>query len=323
MRVIRVREVGPPQVLKIEEAAELAPGVGQVVVAVERAGVIYADTIVRSGRFPFPRPFVPGHEVAGTVTAVGPEVDSSLLGRRVVATTVGMSGGYAEQALAEAVNVHPVPDGLALEHAVAVFSAGAVAVGLLGAMPVSRGETVVVTAAAGRIGLLLVQLAKAAGATVIGAAGGPEKLAAARESGADAVVDYRTADWAGQVRELTGGGADLVLDAIGGDIGAQAFDALADGRGRLGVYGFTSGTWTAVDMPQLLRRGLTVAGPMGMIMTKTQAAQRADVEHALNAASAGQLIPRIHAAYLLENAAQAHEDLEQRRIIGAIHLVVG
>ena len=183
MRIVRVREFGPPEVMRIEEADPPTPSAGQVLVQVELAGAIYAETIVRSGRYPFPLPYEPGIEIGGRVVGVGPDTDGSLLGRQVVATTSGNTGGYAELALAETRDVYPVPEGLALEHAIPVFQAGAVGIGILSAMRVTAGETVLITAAAGRLGTLLVQLAKTLGARVIAAASGPEKLAAASTSG--------------------------------------------------------------------------------------------------------------------------------------------
>jgi NADPH2:quinone reductase len=322
MRVVRVREYGPPQVLRVEEAKTPRPSAGQVVVAVEVAGVIYGETIVRSGRYPLPLPYEPGMEVGGRVVEAGPDVDASLVGRRVVATTLGNAGGYAEAALAEVANVYPVPEGLPLERAVPVFQAGAVSAGILAAMRVRAGETVLVTAAAGRIGSLLVQLARAAGAaSVIGAAGGAGKLAAAAESGADVTVDYGEPGWVEKVRAATGDrGADVVLDAIGGTIGEQALEAAADGGGRFGVYGFASGTWVPLDAGRLVRRGLSVVAPLAIAFARPHAEQRADAERALDAAAAGDLVPRVHATYPLERAPEAHADLEERRSIGAVLL---
>lgn len=322
MKVIRVREAGGPDVLRVEQADEPAPEAGQVLIANRIAGVGYGDVIVRSGRFPFPLPFVPGLEVGGEVVAVGPGVDPDLVGRTVVATTVGNRGGYAERALAPAAYTFLVPDGLALPTAVAVFQAGAVAYGLLGAMRVAHGETVLVTAAAGRVGSLLVQLARAAGATVIGTAGG-DKVAAVAGFGADHAIDHRADGWAEQVRAVTGGrGADVVLDAIGGEIGARAVDAAADGAGRVGVYGFASGTWLALDAMTIGGRGLTVVGPLGIVFRKPDGEQRADAERALAEAAAGRLTPHIHATYPLADAPAAHAEIEARRTTGAVLLGV-
>jgi NADPH2:quinone reductase len=320
MRAVKVHRFGEPDVLVIEDAADPEPGPGQVLVDVCVAGVVYGDVIVRSGRYPLPLPWIPGLEVGGHVVAAGPEVDESLLGKTVVATTAGQAGGYAERALATAAYTFPVPDGLALDVALTVFQAGAVARGLLTAMRISAGDTVLITAAAGRIGLLLVQSAKSAGATVIGAAS-REKLTAVTEFGADHAIDYSAAGWPDQVRELTGGrGVTLVLDAVGGQTATRALAATADGAGRIGLYGFASGQWPALDAQAIASRGLTVSGPLGMVIRKSDTGQRDDAEGALAAAARGELTPRIHARFPLERAADAHRELEGRRSVGAIVL---
>ena len=163
------------------------------------------------------------------------------------------------------------------------------------------GDSILITAAAGRIGSLLVQRAKAAGAgTVVGAVGGPAKAAAAAEFGADVVVDYHAADWVAKVKEATGRGADVTLDAVGGENGAQALEATANGGGRFGLYGFTSGTWVELDAHQIGRRGITIVGALGITFAKPAEEQRADAAEALKAASAGQLVPRIHGSFPLD-----------------------
>lgn len=322
MYVSRIHEFGPPQVLRYEQVDEPAPATGEVIVAVERAGVSYGDVIVRTGSYPVTLPYVPGVEVGGRVVAVGADADPALVGRRVVACTAGNAGGYAELARASAAYTFPVLDGLGLDRAIAVFQAGAVALGLLTAMRVRPGETVLVTAAAGRIGGLLVQLARSTGATVIAAAGGGEKTAAAHEAGAEHVVDYTGDDWPAQVRETTGGrGADVVLDAIGGSVGAQAIDAAARPGGRIGIYGYASGTWTPLDTAAIVSGGRSVSGPLSLVFAKSDAEQRADAEQALAAAARGELTPRLHAEYPLADAAAAHTELATRRTIGGIQLL--
>jgi NADPH:quinone reductase len=298
MRAVRVQEFGAPDVLHVGEADQPSPSAGQVLIAVEVAGVLFGDTIVRRGAVPFPLPYVPGMEIGGVVVAG----DEKLIGRRVVATTAGLSGGYADYALAD--QVHVVPPDLSMEHAVALFGAGSVAAGLLRTMSVGPDDTVLITAAAGRIGSLLVQLAKAAGARVIGAAG-PGKLQAVREFGADEAVDYGT--WSGE--------ASVVLDAVGGKIGEQAIAVATD---RVGLYGFASGAWPALDAAVIAERGLTVIGPFAKLRSRTPAEQSDDVAKALT----GGLTPRIHAVHPLEQAARAHVDLEERRNIGTVLLSV-
>ena len=320
MRAVVVDRFGEPDVLVMSEADDPEPGAGQLVVAVRLAGVAFGDVMVRSGRYPLPLPWIPGLEVAGEVVAAGPGADASLLGKTVVATTAGQRGGYAERACVTAAYAFPVPAGLALDVALAVFQAGALARGLLSAMRLQASDTVLITAAAGRIGSLLVQTAKAAGATVIGAAS-REKLASVKEFGVDHAVDYGAAGWPDQVRELTGGhGATLVLDAVGGATTTSALAATADGTGRIGLYGYASGTRPAVDVLAITRRGLTLSGPLGMVIREPDARQRDDAEQALALAARGELTPRIHARFPLDQAADAHRELEARRSVGAIVL---
>jgi NADPH2:quinone reductase len=321
MRAVCVRDYGPPDVLRVERVDDPRPEAGQVLVQVELASVIYGDVIVRSGRYPLALPWIPGTEVGGCVLAVGDGVDERLVGSQVVATTPGNTGGYAERVTVAAADVFAVPHGLPLPAAMAVFQAGAVALGLLAAARVAAGERVLVTAAAGRIGSMLVQLITERGATAIDAAAGPDKVAAATELGARHVVDYDEPDWPERVRAATdGAGADVALDAVGGTIGEQALTTLADGRGRLGIYGFASGSWVPLDALLLSRRGLTVMGALGMAFAKPLSEQRAEAEQAMQAAAAGRLRPRIHATFPLEHAPDAHAELEARRNVGAILL---
>lgn len=320
MRAVRVETFGSAEVLRVAQIQAPLPTAGQVLIDVTVAGVGYGDVIVRSGRYPFRVPYVPGLEIGGTVTAVGPEVDPALVGRRVVATTVGMTGGYAEQAIADAANVHDVPTTLGLEQAVAVFQAGAVAVGVISAIGLRAGDSLLVTAAAGRIGSLILQFAKAAGAgIVIGAVGSAEKTASVRDLGADVAIDYSQPGWVAEVRTATDGrGADVTLDAVGGQTGAQALAATADGGGRFGLYGFTSGSWIELDAHTVGRRGISVVGALGIAFAKTTAEQRADAERALQAAAAGLLSPTIHATFPLDRAADAHVAVEDRSRVGAV-----
>ncbi len=319
MRAVRVTGFGGPEVLTLAEVDDPAPGAGQVLVEVELAGVAYGDVIVRSGRYPLPLPWTPGLEVAGRVLAVGPGADETLVGKTVVGTTIGRAGGYAERAVTMGAYTFPIPAGLSPEVALAVFQAGALARGLLSATGLRGTDTVLITAAAGRIGSLLVQQAKAAGATVIGAASA-DKVCAVDDFGADHVLDYTATDWPQRVRDLTDGrGADLVLDAVGGEIAEQVVTTTADG-GRIGFYGFASGRWPTLDMSSVGRRGLTVSGALGIVIRKPDAEQRDDSVQALASAARGELTPRIHARFPLEQAAQAHRELEQRRSIGAVIL---
>jgi NADPH2:quinone reductase len=212
--------------------------------------------------FPIRPPYVPGNGVAGRVTATGDGVDPSWAGRAVVARTGGTGGwgGYAEQALVAASDLIPVPDGLGLPEAGAVLHDGATAESLLERDAVRPAESVLVTAAAGGMGVLLVQFASAAGARVMGAARGARKLEVVRAAGADLALDYSEPGWVKQVEEFTGGsGADVVFDGAGGALGGAAFGVTAAG-GRFSAHGVSDGGFAAIDPDDAARRGITVHG---------------------------------------------------------------
>ena len=219
MLVIEAERFGDPEVLHPRQVPDPEAGPGQVVVRVAVADVLLVDTFIRSGLaqdyFPIRPPYVPGNGVAGQVIATGTGVDQVWTAWPVVAHTGGSggSGGYAEWAVVPADDLIPVPDGLGLPEAAALLHDGATAFGLLERVGVLPGERVLVTAAAGGMGVLLVQLARAAGGQVIAAARGRLKLDVASQAGAEAAVDYSEPRWADQVRELTGGrGVDVVFD---------------------------------------------------------------------------------------------------------------
>lgn len=322
MRVVQVRQFGLPEVLRIEESEEPQAGPGQVVIAVEVAGVSFGDTSIRAGKHPFPLPFVPGWEVGGRITQVGPDGDQSLVGKPVVAFTKA-GGGYSERVIVDVTAVFPIPKELSVEQAVGVCLTGGVAMCILKMVHIEPGETVLVTAAAGNVGSQLVQLAKAAGAgTVIGAAGGNEKLVVVSRLGADVAIDYGEDDWVEQVRNATGGkGADVVFDAVGGTIGYQAFEVTTNGGGRVVVYGSSSGTEATIGMHELSQRGITVIGALGIALARTEREMNADREAALQEATAGRLVAVIGQTYPLERAADAHAAIEARKSIGKVLLI--
>src|SRR5690606_12040495 len=201
------------------------PGPGQVRVDARAAGVHLLDTAFRSGdrkRIPYDPPeppTIPGRDTAGLVDAVGEGVDPAWIGRRVVAHLGPASGGYAEKAVREVESVHELPEGLGFEQAVAMIGTGRTALMVLEVGPPTAEDTVIVPAAAGGLGTLLVQAAKGAGARVVGLAGGPDKTARVREGGADAAVDYRAPGWEDALDEAVGGGATLFYDSVGGAVG--------------------------------------------------------------------------------------------------------
>jgi len=246
-------------------------------------------------------------------------VDSSWVGRRVV-TDTGDGGGYAERAVAPAEGLIPVPDGLGLLEAAALLHDGRTALGIAEQAQVQPGEWVLVVAAGGGLGILLVQLAHAAGARVIGAARAKEKLDLARELGAEVVVDYSETGWPERVREATGGaGVDVVFDGVGGQIGRDAFEATARG-GRFSAHGAPSGDFAEIDPQEAERRGVTISGIQDVQFAPVEAKRL--TERALSEAVAGRIRPVIGQTFPLEKAADAHAAIEARGVIGKTLLLI-
>jgi NADPH:quinone reductase len=317
MLVVEAVRFGGPQVLTARQAPDPAAGPGQVVVRTSAADVLFVDTAIRAGRaadfFPIRPPYVPGNGVAGQVISLGDGVDPAWADRPVAVHTGGSggSGGYAGRVVVAADDLIPVPDGLGLPEAAALLHDGSTALGLLAETGVKPGEQVLVTAAAGGMGVLLVQLALAAGGRVIGAARGARKLGVVRDAGADAVVDYSEPDWASQVRELTAGhGPDVVFDGAGGRLGRAAFEVTAPG-GRFSAHGMSDGGFARLDPAEARRQGVTVNG----IGEYKPALFRQRAAAALAEAVAGRIRPVIGQVYPLASAAAAHAALESRTAV--------
>lgn len=312
MRAVVMERFGGPEVLRVREVEDPVPGPGQVLVAVEYAGITFVETQVRSGNGPWrpPLPRIPGNGVGGRVVSVGPDADPALAGTTVV-TTTGGAGGYAELAVADAREVIPLPAGVSLPAAVALLADGRTAILQHRRARLAAGEWVLVEAAAGGVGSLLVQLAAASGARVIGAARGAGKGELVTSLGAVACVDYSLPGWERTVIETTGGeGVDVVFDGVGGRIGAQGLTAVRTG-GRAVVYGMASGSWTEPgDRVRSLPR------------TAPDAAEiRAAAQEALRLAAAGRLRPIIGQTYPLARAAEAHRAIEARATTGKTLLI--
>lgn len=312
MRAIWLREFGGPEVLVPGEAPDPVPGPLQVVVEVAFANITFVETQVRAGTGPFTPalPMIPGNGVGGVVVAAGSDVDPAVVGRRVV-TSTGGSGAYAERVAVDAAGLFDVPDGVALDTAVALLADGRTATMLVDAAAVKPGDRVLVEAAAGGVGTLLVQLARAAGATVIAAAGGERKLAIARNLGADVAVDYRQPGWSDEVGPL-----DVVFDGVGGEVGRAAFDLLGAG-GRMLSYGLASGEWAAIPADVAASREVTL-----VTAEAPPEAMRAFTEQALAEAAAGRLRPVIGQRFPLERASDAHAAMAARTTIGKTLLEV-
>ncbi|GIG87310.1 zinc-binding dehydrogenase [Plantactinospora endophytica] len=318
MRAVWLREFGGPERLVVAETPDPVAGPGQVVVAVEFANITFVETQLRAGTGPFPMrlPTIPGNGVGGVVAELGPGVDPALRGRRVV-TGLGGTGGYAERVAVDATWLLPVPDGLPLDDAVALLADGRTALLLAGAAEPRPGERVLVEAAAGGVGSLLVQLARAAGATVVATAGSGRKLELARELGADVLVDYSEPGWPERVRAAVGG-VDVVFDGVGGAVGRSAFELLGVG-GRMFSFGLASGEWTNVPDEVAKERGVTIGrGPTGSPAELRELSRRALAE-----AAAGRLRPVIGQRFPLDRAADAHAAIESRHTLGKTLLTVG
>ena len=309
MRAVVMRGFGPPQVLEPAEVADPQAGPGEVVIDVETANITFVETQVRAGKPPHPSmlpalPAILGNGVGGTVA-----------GRRVVASLNG-TGGYAEFAVVPAARLVEVPDGLAMRDAVALLADGRTALALAGRALPRAGDTVVVEAAAGGVGTLLVQLARQAGARVVALAGRPDKLAVARDLGADLTVDYSQDGWAEQVRDAMGH-VDVVFDGVGGGIGLAAFGLLGPG-GRFCPFGMASGSFTPVSAELARERQVSVLRGAPASAEELVALVRT----ALAEAAAGRLRPVVGQEFGLGEAAAAHAAIEARETVGKTLLTV-
>lgn len=320
MHAVIMRRFGPPSVLEPAAVPSPVPGAGEVAIDVEFAGVTFVETQIRAGRAPRPEmlpalPAVLGNGVGGTVAEAGDGVDRDLVGLRVVASLNG-TGGYASRAIADAARLLEVPGGVALRDAVALLADGRTALSLADLAGLRPGDTVLVEAAAGGVGTLLVQLARNAGARVVGLARGERKLGIVRELGADVAVDYGDGDWPRLVRDAVGG-ADVVFDGVGGKIGRDAFGVLRPG-GRFCPFGMASGSFAGVTGELADARQVTVRAGFGADPAKLREFART----ALAEAAAGQIRAVIGQEVELARAAEAHAAIEARATIGKTLLAV-
>ncbi|MCW0212487.1 MAG: zinc-binding dehydrogenase [Pseudonocardia sp.] len=322
MDAVRQYSFGGPEVLRVETCPDPEPGPGQVRIAVGAAGVHLVDTLLRAGRGegPFARvalPMTPGREVAGVIDALGPDVDEGWLGARVVAHLGMASGGYASAALAPVGSLHRLPDHVDAPAAVAMMGTGRMTMGLLTVAPPREGRVVLVTSAAGGIGTLLLQAARAAGAVTVGAAGGARKVGQVQ---ADLAVDYSVPGWADEVRAGLGERrVDLVFDGVGGEPGRSAFDLLGPG-GEIVLHGYSAGSVTAFTSADLVARGLTATVALGPKIMSLPGGMRALEEQAQAALAAGTLVPAVQ-TFPLGDAAEAHRALENRETSGKVVLL--
>jgi NADPH2:quinone reductase len=321
MKAIQIQETGGPEVLKLVELPVPEPGPGQLLIGVAATGVNFIDIYVREGRYKAPLPLVPGQESAGTVERVGPGVEGFAVGDRV-ATTAAI-GAYAEYALTPAAMTVKVPNGLDLKTAAAVLLQGMTAHYLAyGTWMLEPGETALVHAAAGGVGLLLTQMASAIGARVIATVSTPAKAELARAAGAHEVILYTEADFEAETKRLTNGrGVDVVYDSVGKTTFEKSLNCLRP-RGLLALFGGSSGAVPPFDLIQLSTRGsLFVTRPT----LKDYVATRAELEERANAVFNGvlhgTLKVRCEHTYPLAEAAQAQIDIAGRKTTGKLVLI--
>jgi NADPH2:quinone reductase len=306
-----IRAFGPPEVLVTEEVDDPRPGPGQVAIEVELANVTFVDTQIRAGKAPRPEmlpklPAILGNGVAGKITAVGANADLALIGRSVMSPLDG-TGGYAERAIADSARLIDIPHELGTAEALALLADGRTAVLLTRTAAVRADEVVLVEAAAGGVGSLLVQLAHLAGAHVVAAASGQRKLAVACELGADELVDYAEPDWPNRLSP----GVDVVFDGVGGAIGAAAFGLVRPG-GRFLTFGMASGAFAEID------EAAAVTRQVGLVrgFRATPDELRSSLAEALEMAADGRLRPLVGQTCALADAAAAHHAIERRESIG-------
>lgn len=324
MRAVRMHQTGGPDVLDLEDVETPQPGPGTLLIKVGASGVNFTDVMARQGIYMSREagrslPRTPGTEVAGVVTAVGEQVDPALVGSRVVAF---VEGGYAEYAVADERLTFRLPESVELGDAVAYLVQGVTAWELLvDRGNLADGETVLVHSAAGGVGTLAVQLAKHLGARVIATASTPAKLALASRLGADEAINYSEAGWADEVLRLTDGrGVDVVLEAVGGDIGEESLRVLADG-GRLIVYGVASKQLSAFAGTQLMQRNQSVLGYWLTNRLRPGSPTADVVPRLLQLADAGVLTATVQHVFPMERAAEAHQALSDRATVGKVVLL--
>jgi NADPH:quinone reductase len=321
MKAIRIHAPGGPEVMKLEDAPQPTPKAGEALVKVDAAGLNYIDVYFRSGQYKAEYPLVLGLEAGGTVTAVGPNVSEVKVGDKVAYT--GVPGAYAEYAVVPAARLVVLPAGVSTKQGAAAMLQGMTAHYLAcSTYPLKSGDTCLVHAAAGGVGLLLCQIAKMRGARVIGTVSTEEKAKLAREAGADETINYTTQDFEAEVKRLTGGkGLQVVYDAVGKTTWDKSVSSLAP-RGMIALYGQSSGPIGQID-PQILNtKGslfLTRPSLNHHIASREELLARAgDV---LGWIRDGKLRMRMEFEFPLKDAAEAHRALEGRKTTGKVLLL--
>jgi NADPH2:quinone reductase len=320
MQAIQVSQVGGPEVLTAVDLPVPAPKANEALVNIKAAGINFIDVYIREGRYPTPLPFISGQEAAGVVTEVGSEVTTLKPGDRVAYTS--LLGSYAEYAAVPASRLVKIPEELDFEQAAAAMLQGMTAHYLVhSSYPLKQGETALIHAAAGGVGLLLVQMAKKIGARVIATAGTQAKAQLARDAGADECIVYTEADFEAETKRLTdSAGVHVVYDGVGKATFDKDLEVLRP-RGYLVLFGGSSGAVPPFDLIKLSQKGsLFITRPTLAHYTATREELEWRANDVLQSIARGQLELRIHKVYPLAEAAQAHRDLEGRKTTGKLLL---
>ncbi len=321
MRAIQIRTTGGPEVMEVVEVPTPKPAAGQVLVKIEASGVNFIDTYLREGRYPAELPFIPGQEAAGFVVGLGTGVSGFAVGDRVAWN--GTRGTYAEYACAPVADLLKIPAGISFLQAAAVLLQGLTAHYLSHATyPISADDIVLIHAGAGGVGLLLTQMAKRLGARVLTTVSTEEKAELSRKAGSDKVVLYTIESFVDEVmRQTHGDGLPVVYDSVGKTTFEDSLKCLRP-RGLLALYGASSGAVPPMDPIRLMTGSLYLTRPT----LKDYVRRRSDLERraadVFGWVARGELRVRIGATYRLEDAAQAHRDLAERRTTGKVLLTL-
>jgi NADPH2:quinone reductase len=321
MKAIRVEAYGGPENLVYRDVDKPAPKSGEALIRIEAAGINYIDVYHRTGLYPLPLPFTPGSEAAGLVEAVGADVSEVQVGDRV-AYAMGL-GSYAEYATVPASKLVKIPDGVDAQTAAAAMLQGMTAHYLVtSTYTLKRGDAALVHAAAGGVGLLLIQMAKRRGARVFGTVSTEEKAKLARDAGADEVIIYTAQDFQAEVRRLTDGkGVEVVYDSVGKTTFLKSLDSLAP-RGLLALFGQSSGPVPPFDAALLAQKGsLFLTRPSLAHYTATREELLWRAGEIFSWIGAGELKLRIGKTFPLAEAAEAHRQLEGRETTGKVLLI--
>lgn len=320
MKAILCVEHGPPETLMLRDVPSPEPGPREVLIEVRACGVNFPDTLIIQNLYQFKPtlPFSPGSDVAGVIKAVGADVKHLAPGDEVL--TLVNWGGFAEEVVAPASQVFPMPTGMSFETAAAFLMAYATSYhALVDRAQLRAGETLLVLGAAGGVGLTAVELGKLLGARVIAAASTPEKLALCATYGADELINYTEEDLKTRVKELTdGAGADVVYDPVGGSFAEAALRATA-WKGRFLVVGFASGDIPSIPLNLALLKGCAIMGVFwGRFVAEEPQVNMANTMQLVQWYGEGKIAPHIDHVYALEDAPQALRDMMERRVKGKV-----